>query len=103
MNMTNKQKPPRRAEALKLYVADLGKAPVQRYAKVQKQRGRLISIGNVDVDIEGVVERTFLCDRHRCIQWTPHENMKDKKALIDRSCCSRYTVPVSDLDRDRIA
>jgi uncharacterized protein DUF3109 len=103
MNMIKKSKPPKRSEALKLYVADLGKAPVQRYAKVQKQRGRLISIGNIDVDVEHVVERTFLCDRHRCIQWTPHKDMNKKKALIDRSCCSHYTVPVTDLDRERVA
>jgi hypothetical protein len=103
MNMIKKSKPPKRADALKLYVADLGKAPVQRYAKVQKTRGRLISIGNVDVDVEHVIDRTFLCDRHRCIQWTPHEKMKDKKPLIDRSCCSHYTVPVTDLDRERVA
>lgn len=103
MNMIKKTKPPRRADALKLYVEDLGKAPVQRFAKLQKARGRLISIGKIDVDIEHVVERTFLCDRHRCIQWTPHEKMKDKKPLIDRSCCSRYTVPVTDLDLDRVA
>src|SRR3954467_13373170 len=103
MNMIKKSKPPKRAEALKPYVADLGPAPVQRHAKVHKQVGRLLSIGKVDVDVEHVVERTFLCDRHRCIQWTPHEKMKDKKALIDRSCCSHYTVPVTALDRDRIA
>jgi hypothetical protein len=99
----NAKKPPRRAEALRLYVADLGKAPVQRYAKVQRERGRLISIGNVDVDVDLVVERTFLCDRHRCIQWTPHERKEDAKPLIDNSCCSRYTVPVTDLDRERVA
>src|SRR6476659_2003970 len=99
MNM-KKKAPPRRAEALRLYVADLGKAPVQRYAKVQKSRGRLITIGNIDVDIEHLVERTFLCDRHRCIQWTPHEKMDDTKLRIDRSCCSRYTMQVTDLVRD---
>jgi hypothetical protein len=101
MNM--KKKSPRRAEALRLYVADLGKAPVQRYANVQKARGRLISIGKIDVDIEHLVERTFLCDRHRCIQWTPHEKKEDAKPLIDRSCCSHYMVPVTDLDRDKLA
>jgi hypothetical protein len=97
------RKPPRRAEALKLYLADLGKAPVQRYAKVQKQRGRLIAIGKVDVDIEQLVERTFLCDRHRCIQWTPHDKKADARPLIDNSCCSRYTVPVTDWDKDKLA
>jgi hypothetical protein len=100
--MSKNKKPPRRSEALRLYVKDLGKPPVKRYIEVQKQRGRLISIGNIDVDIDHLVERTFLCDRHRCIQWTPHEKMDDKKMLIDRSCCSRYTVPVTDLDREKI-
>lgn len=101
--MSTSKKPPRRAEALRLYVADLGKAPVQRYAALQRQRGRLIRIGKVDVDIDHVVEQTFLCDRHRCIQWTPHERKEDARPLIDRSCCSHYTVPVTDLDRDRVA
>src|ERR1700756_2556720 len=100
--MAKNKKPPRRSEALRLYVKDLGKPPVKRYIEVQKQRGRLISIGNIDVDIDHLVERTFLCDRHRCIQWTPHEKMDDKKMLIDRSCCSRYTVPVTDFDREKI-
>jgi hypothetical protein len=101
--MAKNRKPPRRSAMLKLYLADFGTAPVQRYVKVQKQRGRIISIGNVDVDIEQVVERTFLCDRHRCIQWTPHEKKSDARPLIDNSCCSRYTVPVTDWDRDKLA
>ncbi len=96
------KKPPRRSEALKLYVKDLGKPPVKRYVEVQKTRGRLISIGNIDVDIDNLIERTFLCDRHRCIQWTPHEKKADARPIIDNSCCSRYTVPVTDLDRERV-
>lgn len=103
MNLVKKKKAPRRSEALRLYVKDLGKPPVKRYVEVQKTRGRLFSIGNIDVDIDHLVDRTFLCDRHRCIQWTPHEHKDDAKMLIDRSCCSHYTVPVTDLDRDKIA
>jgi hypothetical protein len=97
------RKQPRRSQALKLYVRDLGKPPVKRYVEVQKTRGRLFSIGNVDVDVDTVVERSFLCDRHRCIQWTPHERKEEARPLIDRSCCSRYTVPVTDVDRDKLA
>ncbi len=93
---------PKRSEALKLYVKDLGKPPVKRYVEVQKARGSLITIGNIDVDIDSLVERTFLCDRHRCIQWTPHEHKDDARPIIDNSCCSKYTVPVSDLDRDKV-
>jgi hypothetical protein len=44
-----------------------------------------------------------LCDRHRCIQWTPHDKKADARPLIDHSCCSRYTVPVTDLDREKLA
>lgn len=97
------RKPARRSQALKLYVADLGKAPVQRYVKVQRERGRLLSIGKVDVDVDTVVDRTFLCDRHRCIQWSPPKPKAEPRPLIDRSCCSRYTVPVTDMDRDKLA
>jgi hypothetical protein len=103
MTKTKNRKPPRRSEALRLYVRDLDKPPVKRYVEVQRTRGRLISIGNIDVDVDSLVERTFYCDRHRCIQWTPHERRQDKKPLIDNSCCSRYTVPVTDLDRDKLA
>ncbi len=101
--MSKSQKGPRRAEALRLYVRDLSKPPVKRYVEVQRTRERLFAIGHVDVDIEQLVDRTFLCDRHRCIQWTPHERKADARPLIDNSCCSRYTVPVTDFDRDKLA
>src|SRR5215470_15098654 len=98
-----KQKlPPRRSLALKLYPRDHDRAPIERYVAVQRRRGRIASIGKVDVDLEQLVDRTFLCDRHRCIQWTPHERKADARPLIDNSCCSRYTVPVTDLDRSRV-
>ena len=103
MNMIKKTKPPRRADALKLYVEDLGKAPVQRSRSCRRRAGGSSASARSTSTSSSVVERTFLCDRHRCIQWTPHEKMKDKKPLIDRSCCSRYTVPVTDLDLDRVA
>jgi hypothetical protein len=63
----------------------------------------MVAIGNVDVDLEQLVERTFLCDQHRCVQWTPHERKADARPLIDNSCCSRYRVPVTDLDRQKLA
>jgi len=101
--MKNSQKPPRRSSALRMHVRDLGHAPIKRYVDIQRERGRIIAIDNVDVDIEQLVERRFLCDRHRCIQWTPHERKADARALIDNSCCSRYLVPVTDLDRRKLA
>jgi hypothetical protein len=95
--------PPRRSNALRMHVRDLGHPPIKRYVDIQRERQRIIAIDKVDVDVEQLVERTFLCDRHRCIQWTPHERKADARALIDNSCCSRYTVPVTDLDRRKLA
>src|SRR5262245_36120821 len=93
---------PRRSKALKVHLEDLARAPVARYVEVQRQRGRLAAIDKVDVDLEQLVERPFLCDRHRCIQWTPHQRKADARPLIDNSCCARYDVPVTDLDRKKL-
>ena len=98
-----KSLPPRRSAALKIHVRDLNQAPVQRYVEIQRERGKLITLGKVDVDIEQLVGRHFLCDRHRCIQWTPHEKKAEARPLIDNSCCSRYTVPVTGSDRTKLA
>jgi hypothetical protein len=94
--------PPRRSGALKVHVRELNQPPVQRYVQIQRERGKLVQIGEIDVDMETLVERTFLCDRHRCIHWTPHEKKADARPLIDNSCCSRYSVPVTDLDRAKL-
>jgi hypothetical protein len=94
---------PRRSDALRLHVRELNRTPIKRYVDVQRERGHIVSIGKVDVDLEQMAERTFLCDRHRCIQWTPHEKKAKAKPLIDNSCCSRYLVPVTDFDRHRLA
>jgi hypothetical protein len=90
---------PRRSSALRVHLEDHDRAPIARYARVQRDRGRMVAIGDVDVDLEQLVERPFLCDRHRCIQWSPGA----ARALIDNSCCSRYEVPVTDLDRRKLA
>src|SRR5258706_10141425 len=101
--MSKSRLPPRRSSALRLHVRELSRPPVRRYVEIQRQRGQLLALGNVDVDLEQLVDRTFLCDRHRCIQWTPHERKVDARPLIDNSCCARYTVPVTDLDRTKLA
>ena len=108
------KKGPRRSAALRVHrgpphqvaldaARDHARPPIARYAAVQRERGRMIAIGKVDVDLEQLVERPFLCDRHRCIQWAPHEERADARPLIDNSCCARYAVPVTDLDRMKLA
>jgi hypothetical protein len=101
--MTTSGLPPRRSNALRMHIRDLNLSPVKRYVDIQRERRKIIAIGNIDVDIEQMVQRTFLCDRHRCIQWTPHEKKSQARPLIDNSCCSRYDVPVTDLDRRKLA
>jgi hypothetical protein len=86
-----------------MHIRDLGKAPVERYVEVQRTRGKILTLKQVDVDIEQMIVRPFLCDRHRCIQWTPHEKKSQARPLIDNSCCSRYRVPVTDIDREKLA
>jgi Protein of unknown function (DUF3109) len=90
--------PPRRSSALKVHVRELNYTPIRRYADIQRERGLLLTLGKVDVDMEALVGRKFLCDRHRCIHWSPD----DKRALIDNSCCATYSVPVGDIDRKKL-
>src|SRR5688572_8534696 len=92
----------RRPQALRIHTDDLNQAPIERYVVLQRSIGRLISIGDVEVDVDQVIERRFLCDRHRCIQWRPHERTEDATPLIDWSCCSSYDVPLTDSDRERV-
>ena len=95
-----KQKlPPRRSAALRQHVQELNASPTDKYIEVLRARGAILSIGDVDVDIEQIIERNFLCDRHRCIQWRPHTSLKNVEPIIDNSCCSHYDVPVSKFDR----
>jgi hypothetical protein len=97
------RKPPRRSSALKVHVRELNMTPVARYVDIQRERGHMIAIGQVDVDLETLAGRNFLCDRHRCIQWTPHDQKADARPLIDNSCCASYSVPVGDIDRRKLA
>jgi hypothetical protein len=102
--MTKPRLPPRRSPALKQHVRDLNLVPVKRYVDIQRERGHLLAIGDVDVDLEQMAERSFLCDRHRCIQWRPHDQKSDDpRPIIDNSCCARYQVPVTDWDRHKLA
>jgi hypothetical protein len=94
--------PPRRSNALRVHIRDLNRDPIDHYTTRLRERDHLLSLGRVDVDLEQLVYRPFLCDRHRCIQWTPHEVKAEARPLIDRSCCSRYTVPITEDDRARV-
>lgn len=66
---------------------------VKKYVELLRERGQLLEVGRVDVDAPQIVERRFTCDALRCIQWA------GDKALVDRSCCCRYGVPVTQRDR----
>jgi hypothetical protein len=84
-----------------MFTKEFDLSPTKRFIDMKRKEGKIWSIGDVDVDVDNVVARTFLCDRHRCIQWTPHETKQTAKALIDNSCCSRYQVPVTDFDVEK--
>ncbi|MFH1131778.1 MAG: DUF3109 family protein [Pseudomonadota bacterium] len=65
----------------------------RQYVELLREKGNLLPIDNVDVDVPNIVRKHFMCDGNRCVQWI------GKKALVDRSCCSRYDVSVTTRDR----
>ena len=89
-----KNKP--RIQVLRRFLSELEWTPTKRYVEMLRQRDELWSLDEVDVDLPQVVERRFLCDARRCIQWNGDQ------ALVDRSCCCRYEVPVTTRDRRRL-
>jgi hypothetical protein len=90
----------KRSRALKVFLEELEWPPARRYAELLGERGSLLAIGAVDVDVEQLIYRPFLCDCQRCISWSG--SGATARALVDRSCCSRYTVPVTGVDRKRV-
>lgn len=90
MSKTRAQKKP---STLEQWNNELQWCATRKYVELLRSREELLSIDHVDVDVPQLVKRRFLCDSHRCIHWA------EKRPLIDRSCCSRYDVPVTERDR----
>ncbi|HEY3359353.1 MAG TPA: DUF3109 family protein [Polyangia bacterium] len=68
-----------------------------RYVALLRERGHLLTIGDIDVDIDQLVTRRFACDCKKCILW------RGDAVLVDRSCCARYRIEMTRADRVHLA
>lgn len=83
---------PEPGQLLNRFLDELDWCPTRKYVEMLRERGDLLAIGKVDVDVPQIVLRHFQCDARRCIEWD------GDVPLVDRSCCSRYEVPLSRRD-----
>lgn len=95
-NIKTRKKDKKQLETLRLFLEELEWSVTKKYVEHLRGRGDLLQIGKVDVDLPQIVRRRFICDARRCIQWS------STKALVDRSCCCRYGVPVTARDRELV-
>ena len=86
----------RRIQVLRDFNEELGHSTTKKYVELLRSRDQLLQIGVVDIDVPKIIERRFVCDAKRCIQFS------GTKPLIDRSCCCRYEVPTTRDDRERV-
>ncbi len=86
----------RRFRDVKAWDRELGWDATRNYVEWLREEGELIAIGEVDVDATQVVRRRFRCDSRCCVNWA------GAAARVDRSCCTRYDVPVTRRDRKAV-
>lgn len=82
------------ADVIRTFLGELEWSTTKKYVEMLRERGELLSIDSVDIDVPQIVQRHFLCDAQRCIEWA------GTRPLVDRSCCCRYDVPLTTRDRE---
>ena len=75
------------------FLAELEWCATRKYVERLRDAGAFLTLGGVDVDATQLVDRHFLCDARRCLETA------GPRVLVDRSCCSRYQVPVTQRDQ----
>lgn len=94
------QMPPmKRQRLLHAYHDELEWDPMRSYVERRSSEGRILFVENVAVDIDQIVARQFVCDGRRCVVW---RGENEDVPLVDRSCCSRYGVPITREGETRI-
>ena len=73
----------KRLRALRQFNDELGWSTTKKYVELLRSRGELLTIGVVDIDVPEVIQRHFVCDARRCVQFD------GDKPLVDRGCCCR--------------
>lgn len=70
----------------------------RHYVEGLRERGMLLEIGNVDVDAEQLVARTFQCDIGYCLKCSGEGAAKKYKG----SCCTDLQVDLAGSELDRL-
>jgi hypothetical protein len=69
---------------------------VRRFVEVLRESGNLLVTRNEDFDLRELVDRRFACDSRKCLTW------RDGRMLVNSSCCARYRIELTSLDRKRL-
>lgn len=69
-----------------------------QYVRALEQRGKLMRLDNVDVDVEQLLERCFQCDTQWCLKCKGKGADKEYKG----SCCTDLQVDVTETEIERI-
>lgn len=68
----------------------------RRYVEILRAAGDLLVVGDVDFDVRELVDRRYDCDSRKCLVW------RGGRVLLDSSCCARYRIELTSVDRERL-
>ena len=68
----------------------------RRYVQLLRESGDLFATRDTDFDLRELVGRRFACDSRKCLTW------RGEQMLVDSSCCARYRIELTSLDRERL-
>jgi hypothetical protein len=68
----------------------------RRYVQLLRDAGDLLATQDADFDLRELVDRRFDCDSRKCLTW------RGEQMLVDSSCCARYRIELTSLDRERL-
>jgi hypothetical protein len=94
--MPRRAKGKRATPAVRDALRELEWTGTRRYVEILREAGDLLSVGDADFDLRELVDRRFDCDSRKCLIW------RGGQVLLDSSCCARYRIELTSLDRERL-
>jgi hypothetical protein len=90
------RRPKRRDSPVRSALRELEWSSSRRYVQGLRDAGDLLATRDTDFDLRELVDRRFACDSRKCLSW------RGRKLLVDSSCCARYRIELTSLDRERL-
>ena len=94
------RRPKRRSAAgparVRSALRELEWSAARRYVQLLRESGELLVTRDTDFDLRELVGRRFACDSRKCLTW------RGEQMLVDSSCCARYRIELTSLDRERL-